>query len=169
MMRISNVIRSTVVAFIFLSPLQGGHAADLPTVLSCTLNARANRDFGFKEKAWMGPVPEFGKKPDDSRPFMVATKSKEVILKQRIFSGLDTPRPVVRMVGPWGPLPEDAAEFTGAVVSRWTDSVFIVWQNDYGNKVWLAVVDLAHKKATVSQAFRGITSVGIEAETLDCR
>lgn len=116
-MRIFRIMRSAFVIYVFLSPLRG-HAADFPTVLSCTVNARANRDFGFTEKFWMGPVPDFGKKPDESRPFMVATKTKDVVLKQRIFSGLNTGRPVIRMVGPWSPLPEDAAEFTGTVVSR---------------------------------------------------
>lgn len=65
--------------------------------------------------------------------------------------------------------PEEATEFKGTVVSRWDGSVFIMWQNDSGNKLWLAVVNLTHKKATVSQVFQGITSVGIEAETLDCK
>jgi hypothetical protein len=167
MITIFRVIRFALIVFVFLSPLRA-YAADFPTILSCTVNALANRDFGFNEKAW-GGIPSFGAKPDDSKPFTVATKTKELALKQRIFSRLDTPRPVVRMVGPWGPLPEDAAEFTGTVVSRLADSLFIIWQNDYGNKVWLSVIDLAHKRATMSQAFRGITSVGVEVETLDCR
>jgi len=45
-----------------------------------------------------------------------------------------------------------------------------MWDNHgNGNKVWLAAVDLTHKKVTLSQVFQGITSIGVEAETFDCK
>ena len=40
---------------------------------------------------------------------------------------------------------------------------------DFFNKVWLAAVDLTHRKAIVTQVVQGVTSVGGELETLDCR
>jgi hypothetical protein len=55
-------------------------------------------------------------------------------------------------------------------VSRTSDAIFLLWTNaPYQNKVWLAAIDLAHRKATVTHAFQGATSLGGELETLDCR
>ncbi len=138
-------------------------AQDTPTSLACTSNAKASRDYGFGEKQWSGAIPL-----DPSKVFGISAVGQgqpNAVLRDKVFSSLNTSTPVIRSITP----PSDAAEFKGTVVSRWADSVIIVWQNDYGNKIWLAVVDLTHKKATVSQVFQGITSVGIEAETLDCK
>src|SRR5207249_2355233 len=94
-------------------------------------------------------------------------------LRDKIFSSLNTANPTIRSITPprrtLGQPEEEAVEFKGDVVSRTVDAVFIMWRNDFGNKMWLAVVDLKQKKATVSQVFQGVTSVGIEAETLDCK
>lgn len=147
-----------------VAALAGGASAQhFPTSLACTSNAKASRDYGFAEKQWSGAIP-----PDLSKVFGISTAGQgqpNAILRDKVFSSLNTSTPVIRSITP----PGEAAEFKGTVVSRWADSVFIIWQNDYGNKIWLAVVDLTHKKATVSQVFQGITSVGIEAETLDCK
>jgi hypothetical protein len=138
-------------------------AQDTPTSLACTSNAKASLDYGFGENQWSGAIP-----PDPSKVFGISTVRQgqpNAVLRDKVFSSLNTSTPVIRSITP----PGEAAEFKGTVVSRWADSVFIMWQNDYGNKLWLAVVNLTHKKATVSQVFQGITSVGIEAETLDCK
>ena len=141
----------------------GASAQDSPTSLTCTSNAKASRDYGFTEKQWSGAIP-----PDPAKVFGISTVKQRQLsapLRDKVFSSLNTSTPVIRSITP----PGEAAEFKGTVVSRWADSVFIMWQNDYGNKIWLAVVNLTHKKATVSQVFQGITSVGLEAETLDCK
>lgn len=146
-------------------------AQDIPTSLTCTSTAKASRDYGFMEKQWSGTIP-----PDPAKVFGISTVKQRLPndpLREKVFSSLNTLSPVVRSITPPRQalgFPEgEAVEFKGTVVSRWTDSIFIMWQNDYGNKVWLAVVDLKHKKATVSQVFQGVTSIGIEAETLDCK
>lgn len=163
---------SFVFAIIWVSPIVAG---DIPTVLTCTVNAHVHRDYGFIEKAWMGPLPDFGKKPDSLRPFDIATKSAKsgIVFRDKVFSGLDTPSPVVRSITPPTEYVEEetAAEFNATIISRFGDTVFLMWDNDHGNanKVWIAAVDLVHRKATLSQLFRGITSVGVEAETLDCK
>ena len=153
------------ITFAFFVSLTASVAAqNPPTSLTCTSNAKASRDYGFGEKQWSGVIP-----PDASKVFGITTIRQQgkqnSVLRDKIFSSLDTSTPVIRSITP----PGEAAEFKGTVVSRWASSVFIIWENDPGNKVWLAVVDLTHKKATVSQVFQGITSVGIEAETLDCK
>ncbi|MGH7770547.1 MAG: hypothetical protein ACREQP_24100 [Candidatus Binatia bacterium] len=146
-------------------------AQDTPTSLTCTSNAKAWRDYGFTEKQWSGAIP-----PDPTRVFGVSTvkqKQPAFPLRDKVFSALNTSTPVIRSITPPRPglgQPEDeAAEFKGAVISRTADAVFVLWRNDLGNKVWLAVVDLTRKKVNVSQVFQGVTSVGIEAETLDCK
>ena len=155
--------RLCVIFAYFAALTASAGAQDTPTSLACTSNAKASRDYGFGEKEWSGAIP-----PDPSKVFGISALSHgqpNAVLRDKIFSSLNTSTPVIRSITP----PSEAAEFKGTVVSRWADSVFIMWQNDYGNKIWLAVVDLTHKKATVSQVFQGITSVGIEAETLDCK
>ncbi len=56
----------------------------------------------------------------------------------------------------------------GRVVARTPYEVYLVWTNEF-NKVWLAAVDLEHRKVVVTHVFRGATSVGGDFETLDCR
>jgi hypothetical protein len=149
----------------------GASAQDSPTSLSCTSNAKASRDYGFTEKQWSGVIP-----PDPAKVFGISTvkqRQANFPLRDKVFSSLNTPTPVIRSITPPRPVTgqkeESAEEFKGTVVSRTADAVFVMWSNDFGNKAWLAVVDLRHKKATVSQVFQGLTSVGIEAETLDCK
>jgi hypothetical protein len=143
-------------------------ANELPSVLTCTSNAKASRDYGFLfEKRWLGIV---GGKPNET--FGVGTQRvpNGQILRDKVFSELNTARPTVRSIPPaGGGQDEDAAEFVGTVLNRDVDSVWISWRNPPGNKVWLSVIDLQHKKAVVAQLFSGLTSVGGEIETLDCR
>ncbi len=150
---------------------QSGLGEEIPTVLTCTVNAHADRNWGFHEKAWMGPLPPFGKTPDSSKPFNIATKTGQnhVIFRDKVFSGLNTPKPVIRSIFPKKDFEETAFEFEGTVLSRAADAVFISWQNPYGNKVWVAAIDLINRKATLSLLSQGATSINVEAETLDCR
>lgn len=64
---------------------------------------------------------------------------------------------------------DQGEEFVSRVVSRTKDAIFLLWTNDFNNKVWLAVIELQRRKATVAQVFQGVTSVGGDFETLDCR
>lgn len=157
---------------LFLLFAHSGFAADLPTILTCTVNAHADRNFGFREKAWMGPIPPFDKAPDSSRPFKIATKAgqNDVVFRDKIFSGLNTPKPMIRSVTPSiEGIEQEAFEAEGTVLSRTSDAVFIFWRNPFGNKVWVAAIDLTNRKATLSLLSQGVTSLNVEAETLDCR
>ena len=134
-----------------------------PSSLVCRGNAKAWRDYGFTEKRWEGA---------GRNVFATATLGAEVEgfpLRDKVFSALNTDKPVVRSITPPQPgLPEDAVEFEGRVVLRTAGEVFVTWTNDI-NKMWLAVIDLRNKKATVAHTFAGVTSIGGELETLDCR
>jgi hypothetical protein len=172
-MKQRRVVVGLLSAFAVVPPLSLS-AAELPTVLTCTVNAHADRDFGFIEKAWMGALPDPGKAPDASRPFRMATKENPgtAILREKVFSGLDTPHPTIKSITPGNALglPAEAVEFRGTVVSRFGETVFVVWDNETPNpnKVWLAAVNRAEGKVAMSQVLQGATSVGVEVETLDC-
>lgn len=147
-------------------------ASDNPSVLSCTVNAHADRNWGFDENVWMGPIPKLGKAPDPSRPFNVATMPNQngVIFRDKVFSAINTPKPVIRSITQGiGNGETESVEFEGAVLSRTSGALFISWQNPYGNKVWVAAIDLINRKAVLSLLSQGATSLNIDVETLNCR
>jgi len=144
---------------------------ELPTTLTCLSNAKASRDYAFAEKRWGGEEGNamFGL----SRMFNIQTRDSKVAgafysLRDKAFSGLDTDRPIVRSITRYTDGADKGEEFKGAVVMRTRDAVFLIWTNEI-NKMWLATVDLTHRRATLTQVFQGITSVGGKIETLDCR
>lgn len=146
------------------------------TTLSCTSNAKASRDYAFRESEWEGGKAHvildrfIGKSAFD-----VSIKEKERKdsimrpLRDKVFSGLNTKSPIVRSITRYSDGVEQAEEFSGMVVSRASDTIFLMWTNDLHNKVWLAAVNLKHRKVALAQVFEGVTSVGGELETLDCR
>lgn len=153
-------------------------AADLPSSLMCFSNAKAARDYAFGDEAWSGVIPADAAKPfgilaSDHRSQMnnqpEATFGKN-FLRDKVFSGLDTDEPTVRSITRFTDGEEQAEEFSATAVSRFDGTVFLVWGNTSPpNKIWSAAVDLVHRKVTLTQVFRGATSLGAEIETLDCR
>jgi hypothetical protein len=121
----------------------------------------------------MGPIPSFGKAPNPSKPFNITTKSAqygEAVFRDKVFTALDTLRPIIRSITPpIGGIEQEAVEFEGIVLSRTEDAVFLSWRNPPGNKVWLAAIDLTARKATLTELSQGVTSLNVDAETLDCR
>lgn len=168
-MRVTRVglqaILSLLAVLLLAMPI---HGAEAPTSLMCTSNAKASRDYAFREKQWAGTVPS-----RRGVTFGVATRrgrEAHEVLRDKMFSKLDTDRPAIRSITPaeWA-RKEVAAEFEGLVISRDGAAVFLIWRNDSGNKVWLAAINLEHRRAVVTQTFDGVTSLGAEVETLDCR
>jgi hypothetical protein len=144
---------------------------ELPATLTCLSNAKATRDYAFVEKRWEGEEGNtmFGL----PRMFKIQTRDSKVAnafysLRDKVFSGLDTDRPIVRSITRYTDGVDKGEKFMGAVVMRTHDAIFLIWTNDI-NKMWLATVDLTHRRATLTQVFQGATSVGGEIETLDCR
>ena len=141
-----------------------------PTILTCTSNAKASRDYGFASKRWTG---EKGHLLDSSTMFRTFGRNSKTSwgqfsLRDKVFYNLDTTKPVVRSITRFEDGTEAAPEFVGTVVGRTADAVFLVWTNDF-NKVWLAAVDLKHRKVIVTHVSRGATNLGGNFETLDCR
>ena len=138
-----------------------------PDSMICTCNAKAGRDYAFEDKQWHG-----GGTGRTGTPFRITTLQQghpDFPLRDKVFSRLRSDSPVVRSLTPaskWGP--EQAAEFQAKVVLRSPDELFLLWSNEI-NKTWLAVLDLRGQRAVVTQVFRGITSVGGEVETFDCK
>ncbi|MFZ2448621.1 MAG: hypothetical protein WAW37_19845 [Syntrophobacteraceae bacterium] len=142
----------------------------LPTSLTCTSNGKAMRDYGFSEKRWAGEEgylhPIFR---DQQFKILTSRQKKESpYLRDKIFSALDSQNPRIVSVTLYEDDVMQTEEFIGKVVCRFKDSIFVIWTNDFNNKVWQGVIDLKHRKVVISQVFRGITSVGGELETLDC-
>jgi hypothetical protein len=152
----------------FIPPIANGQ--ELPTTLMCISNAKASRDFGFTENKWTG---QKGHHLEEDQPFEIADKNSKVadtyfVLRDKVFSGLNTHKPIIRSVTKFKDETEEAAEFSAIVVSRTSDAVFLVWTNE-ANKVWLAAIDLIHRRATLTEVFQGLSSLGGGIETLDCR
>jgi hypothetical protein len=143
---------------------------EFPTSLTCTSNAKASRDYGFVEERWTG---EKGHLLDSSTMFRTFSRNNKTSwgqfkLRDKVFYNLDATKPIVRSITRFQDGTKQEAAFVGRVVERTPSEVFIVWTNEF-NKVWLAAVDLEHRKVVVTHVFRGATSVGGEIETLDCR
>lgn len=168
-----------LIALFPLVVLGSARAADLPTSLTCSSNAIANRDYAFSGESWSGVIPADRAKPfgifssDDRSKMNTLTPASWIgkhALRDKLFSGLDTDAPTVRSITSHTDGEEHAAEFSASLISRFGNTVFLVWGNvSPPNKIWSAAIDLEHRKATLTQVFRGATSLGAEIETLDCR
>ena len=156
---------------ILLLSLAGVNGEELPSSLACRSNAKASRDYAFAEKRWQGPISQgtIG----SSYLFNIETRDSKVgdifySLRDKVFSDLNTSTPVVRSITRLPDGKDEGVEFTSRVMNRTGNAVLLLWTNDI-NKTWVAVIDLARRKATVAQVFQGVTSVGGELETLDCQ
>ena len=145
-------------------------AQKYPSILVCDTNAEATRDFAVpkfnKNNSWTGPF--FGD------PFDIVTpenKTEKIsFVRQRIFSNLDTEKPMVKTIRE---IFDDeggdvSSESHGQVLSRSRDSaeIVLVWGHD--QKWWLAIIGRSLKKAVIGHVFRGATSIGGQLQTLDC-
>lgn len=151
---------------------------ELPTTLRCTSNAKVSRDYAFTVKQWSGHK---GHDLNPSDPFKIVQDRNakpslgQFSLRDKVFVGMDTNTPTVVSITRWENRDDLAEEFRATVVSRTSDTVFIVWTDrypgpsDFGNRAWLAVVDLTHRKVIVTHVVQGATSVIGELETPDCR
>lgn len=151
--------------------LVGADGEELPNSLTCRSNAKASRDYAFAEKRWQGQISQ--SMIGSAYLFNVETRDSKVAdvfysLRDKVFSGLNTSMPVVRSITRFPDGKDEGVEFATRVVNRTGNAVFLLWTNDI-NKTWVAVIDLAQRKATVAQVFQGVTSVGGELETLDCQ
>ena len=59
-------------------------------------------------------------------------------------------------------------EFNGTVIHRAGDIIMLKWSNPFGNKIWIATINLKYKKAIVTESYDGLTSFGMNIEILDC-
>jgi len=126
------------------------------TILNCKCFEKINKDYVTDslldgEKKWL----EFEK----SEP-----------LRDKIFANLDSDKPVIKSITPPHEyFPEgETHEFSGTLIHRSGDLIILKWENPFGNKVWIATINLKHKKAIVTESYDGLTSFGMNIEILDC-
>lgn len=136
-------------------------------ILHCKCNAKANRDFLFKSMEWV----DKNDMPTTSFRTGTRTEPNGLSIYDKVFAGLSTDNPTIISSA----LKEttflkmgDIAEFSGSVLERNLQTVIITWKNPFGNKVWVASIDFENKKAIVTQFYNGLTSFGVNVETLDC-
>lgn len=142
-----------------------------PSILQCAINASADRSHD-SEHEWVGPLPEYGKAPDRSVPFLIARGGTE---SGFIFSNLQSDNPTIRPIMAWREKGSDkpvlGAEKKGTVFRRAERAVFVQWE--FGpNEFYTAVLHLPSKKAAISQISTcraGLCDVGIKAITADCQ
>lgn len=132
------------------------HAQENQTILNCKCLEKINKDYVAdsllgEEKKWL----EF----ENSEP-----------LRDKIFANLDSDKPVIKSITPPHEyFPEgEVLEFYGTVIHRSDDLIIVKWENPFGNKVWIATINLKHKKAIVTESYNGLTSFGMNIEILDC-
>jgi hypothetical protein len=137
------------------------------TVLQCVSNSISHRDYHFSQHEWVG------KKDKPTNEFRTGTLANpnDLILRDKVFTHLDTNKPIIKSITPKTKFvnEEQVAEFEGLVLDRTDTLITVIWKNPYDNKVWFAAIDLKHKKAVVSHVYEGITSFGVDVETLNCK
>jgi len=142
-------------------------AEEIPTILQCKSNSIANRDYHFGQHEWVD------KKDKPSNEFSTGTLSKPngLVLQDKIFTRLNTNKFIIKSITPKTKdmNEEQVVEFEGSVLSRTGTLITISWKNPYDNKFWFGVIDLKDKKAVVSHVYEGITSFGVDVESLDCK
>ena len=149
MSKISNII-----FLLFL--ISYVHAQENQTILDCKCLEKINKDYVIDslitgEKKWL----EF---------------ENSELLRDKIFANLNSDKPVIKSITPPHKyFPEgEVHEFNGTVIHRAGDIIMLKWSNPFGNKIWIATINLKYKKAIVTESYDGLTSFGMNIEILDC-
>jgi hypothetical protein len=153
------------ITFLILTSMKNKSSDPSSSILHGKCNAKVNRDYHFIKKTWVGPDD----KP--SSTFITSLEKKSMILRNKIFANLNTESPVIKSISPSSEyFPEgEIHEFSGKVINRTDKMVVIKWENPWRNKVWTAAIHLEHKVAIVTEYYNGMTSFGVNVETLDCK
>ncbi len=118
------------------------------TNLQCKCESKINKDYYYKEGKWLNET------------------KKNLILRDKVFSKLDTENPIIKSITLKNKYSEEqSTEFEGTVIHRTDSIIMIKWKNDFGNKIWIATINLKSKTAVVAESYDGFTSFGINIET----
>lgn len=131
------------------------------------IDATAERDYSFKNKAW-GDGLELDKR---SNNFGVINKqnTKKQVTRNYVFSKLDTTTPLIKVIANYNnPKQEIVTNIKGKLIHVSKNFILVQWGNfDYN--IWIASISLKYKKATISNYYDGIYSYGITTSSLDCK
>lgn len=132
------------------------HAQDDQTILNCKCLEKINKDYGtdsllIGKQKWL----EF---------------ENSEILRDKIFANINSDKPVIKSITPPRKYFPDGEihEFTGTIIHRVGDIIMLKWENPFGNKIWIATINLKYKKGIVTESYDGLTSFGMNIEILDC-
>jgi len=153
-----------IISYSFLNP-DLLFADETTTILECKANSKANRDYSFSRKSWVGKDDRLAK------TFTTNLDKNDMPLRDKIFTNINTDNPKIKSITPPTKyVPEGQfAEFKGKVIHRTDEMLIIKWENPFKNKVWTASINLNYKVATVTQYYNGVTSFGVNVEALDCK
>ncbi len=142
--------KSVLIAFILILLIQNICYAEEITILQCKSISKFNKDYSYMENSWRD--------------------GKDPILRDKVFTKLNTINPIIKSITPRDKYSEEQViEFKGTVIHRTGSIIMIKWANDFNNKVWIATINLNYRKAVVAESYDGITSFGINVETLTCK
>jgi hypothetical protein len=134
-------------------------------------NARANQDFIEPDFRGLGEAPWQGfELTKDNQSFVDLTYEKGII-----FTGLNGEFPKVKAMRDYSDGVQKAVEFNAQLISNDNKTIFLTWNNgppineESANKVWLGAVDQINLKAVVSQVYHGATTLGINADSMNCK
>ena len=106
--------------------------AEETTILQCKCESKINKDYYYKEGKWINET------------------ENELVLRDKVFSKLDTETPIIKSITPKNKYSEEqTTEFKGTVIHRTDSIIMIKWVNDFENKIWIATINLKHKKAII--------------------
>lgn len=134
--------------------------------LVCSTDSIANRDFSYKNNVW-GDGIELDVKNSD---FGIANKEnpKGELFKNYEFSKLDTLHPTIKSITVYEDGQEFIKNFEGKIIHTSENLLLIQW-NTVDYNLWIATINIKHKKATISNHYDGIHSFGISATSLNCK
>lgn len=145
---------SSIIFLLFLTSYI--YTQDSQTVLNCKCLEKINKDYG-PDSLVVGKEKWFKFESSD-------------LLRNKIFVNINSENPVIKSISPPSKyLPEgEIHEFNGSIIHRTGDILMLKWENTFGNKIWIATINLRYKKAIVTESYDGLTSFGMNIEILDC-
>ena len=173
----TRIILALILGMLVLPSLTGTSLAQTPSVVHCTVNARATRAFA-EDIGWYGPLPDIdslGRKPPDaSKPFQLfVAPSEEIFFSEYIFSELDTEQPHVRAIPHPGILsdgqPLRGNEREATVIKRTSSAIYFIWEGAPG-EMHSVVLHLESLKVAIGRTSSGpLVAIGVSGFTADCR
>lgn len=134
--------------------------------LVCSSDSLAKRDYSYKNHAWGNGI----ELDEENSNFGIANKEnqKGQLFKDYVFSKLDTLNPSIKSITIYEDGKEVISNLEGKIIYSSANLLLIQW-NTVDYILWIATIDMKHKKAIISNHYDGIYSFGITVTNLNCK